>query len=121
MIFVRPPRQGGLTVRTVEADMADVVAHYESSLEEDRLSAGLAELELVRTQEILRRHLPAPPARILDVCGGTGVHADWLLADGYRVHLLDVTPRHVDQAMGRLASRGLTADVSGYGSSLLTV
>ncbi|MGH3480119.1 MAG: class I SAM-dependent methyltransferase [Nocardioidaceae bacterium] len=96
----------------MEADMADVVAHYESSLEEDRLSAGLAELELVRTQEILRRHLPAPPARILDVGGGTGVHADWLLADGYRVHLLDVTPRHVDQAMGGLASRGLTAEVA---------
>ena len=96
----------------MEADIADVIAHYESSLEEDRLSAGLAELELVRTQEILRRHLPAPPARVLDVGGGTGVHADWLLADGYRVHLLDVTPRHVDQAMGGLAGRGLTAEVA---------
>jgi ubiquinone/menaquinone biosynthesis C-methylase UbiE len=96
----------------VEADIADVIAHYESSLEEDRLSAGLAALELVRTQEILRRHLPAPPARVLDVGGGTGVHADWLLADGYRVHLLDVTPRHVDVAMGRLAGRGLTAEVA---------
>jgi ubiquinone/menaquinone biosynthesis C-methylase UbiE len=96
----------------MEADIDDVIAHYESSLEEDRLSAGLAELELVRTQEILRRHLPAPPARVLDVGGGTGVHADWLLADGYRVHLVDVTPRHVDQAVGGLASRGLTAEVA---------
>ena len=95
----------------MEADIADVVAHYESSLEEDRLSTGLAALELVRTQEILHRHLPAPPARVLDVGGGTGVHADWLLADGYRVHLLDAAPRHVDRAVGELASRGLTAEV----------
>lgn len=25
--------------------------------------------------------------RILDVGGGTGVHAEWLLADGHQVHL----------------------------------
>jgi ubiquinone/menaquinone biosynthesis C-methylase UbiE len=96
----------------MEAEIADVIAHYESNLEEDRLSAGLAALELVRTQEILRRHLPAPPARVLDVGGGTGVHADWLLGDGHRVHLLDATPRHVDQALGGLAGRGLTAEVA---------
>lgn len=96
----------------VEGEIADVVAHYESSLEETRLSAGLGALELVRTREILRRHLPAPPAQVLDVGGGTGVHADWLLADGYGVHLLDVTPRHVDEALRVLGDRGLTADVA---------
>ncbi len=95
----------------MEGDIADVVAHYESSLEEDRLSAGLAALELLRTQELLRRHLPAPPAQVLDVGGGTGVHADWLLADGYGVHLLDITPRHVDQALRVSGDRGLTAEV----------
>jgi ubiquinone/menaquinone biosynthesis C-methylase UbiE len=95
----------------VGRDIADVVTHYESSLEEDRLSSGWGALELVRTQEILRRHLPAPPARVLDVGGGTGVHADWLLADGYDVHLLDVTPRHVEQALDALGSRGLSANV----------
>jgi ubiquinone/menaquinone biosynthesis C-methylase UbiE len=102
-----PSAYGG----AVDGDMADVVAHYQSSAEEDRLSAGLAGLELARTQEILRRHLPAPPARVLDVGGGTGVHADWLLADGYGVHLVDVTPRHVDRALGWLGDRGLTAEV----------
>jgi ubiquinone/menaquinone biosynthesis C-methylase UbiE len=95
----------------MDGEVADVVAHYEASVEEQRLSGGLAELELVRTQAILRRHLPRPPGRVLDVGGGTGVHADWLLAEGYRVHLVDVTPRHVDQASARLASRGLTAEV----------
>jgi len=91
-------------------DFTDVVAHYEASLEENRLAEGFSTLELVRTQEILRRHLPAPPARVLDVGGGTGAHARWLLTDGYSVHLLDIVPRHVEQALTRLGARGLTAE-----------
>jgi ubiquinone/menaquinone biosynthesis C-methylase UbiE len=98
-------------VNAVERDVADVVAHYEASLEEERLSGGLAALELLRTQEILRRHLPPAPSRVLDVGGGTGVHADWLLADGHAVHLLDITPRHVRAALEGLGARGLTAEV----------
>jgi 2-polyprenyl-3-methyl-5-hydroxy-6-metoxy-1,4-benzoquinol methylase len=75
------------------SDLDAIVDHYETRfLEEDRLAGGLAELELVRTQEILRRHLPSPPATILDVGGGTGVHARWLLEDGYRVHLVASRP-----------------------------
>jgi ubiquinone/menaquinone biosynthesis C-methylase UbiE len=97
-------------VPVVERDLDEVVAHYEASLEENRLAGGLGELELVRTEEILRRHLPAPPARVLDVGGGTGVHAEWLLADGYSVHLVDLAPRHVEYAMRRLGPRGLTAE-----------
>jgi ubiquinone/menaquinone biosynthesis C-methylase UbiE len=97
-------------VTFVKDDVGDVVAHYEASLEENRLAGGLAALELVRTQQVLRRHLPAPPARVLDVGGGTGAHADWLLTDGYSVHLLDIVPRHVEQALANLAARGLTAE-----------
>jgi ubiquinone/menaquinone biosynthesis C-methylase UbiE len=92
-------------------DLGVVVAHYEASREQDRLVGGLAELELVRTREILRRHLPPPPLRILDVGGATGVHAAWLLEDGYRVHLVDITPSHVEQARTALTGRGLTAEV----------
>ncbi len=55
-------------------------------------------LELLRTQELLRRFLPAPPARVLDVGGGTGVHARWLVADGYDVELIDPVVRHVERA-----------------------
>ncbi|MEZ7129532.1 class I SAM-dependent methyltransferase [Nonomuraea sp. AD125B] len=42
------------------------------------------------------------PARVLDVGGGIGVHAEWLSADGYAVELLDPVPRHVQRA-ARLA------------------
>ncbi len=55
-------------------------------------------LELLRTQELLRRHLPPAPARILDVGGGPGTHARWLTGDGYQVHLVDPVPRHIKQA-----------------------
>jgi ubiquinone/menaquinone biosynthesis C-methylase UbiE len=68
-------------------------------VEDDRLSrTAHGQLEFLRTQELLRRHLPAPPATILDVGGATGVHARWLAADGYEVHLIDPVPEHVEQA-----------------------
>ena len=88
-----------------------VLRHYEAGQEDQRLAHGLGQLELVRTQEILRRHLPPPPARVLDVGGGPGVHAAWLLDAGYDVHLLDVAPLHVEQARTALGGRGLTAEL----------
>lgn len=54
-------------------------------------------LEYLRTRELLRRFLPGR-ARILDAGGGTGVHAEWLAADGHAVHLVDVVPAHVAHA-----------------------
>ncbi|GAB2900089.1 hypothetical protein GCM10022245_39190 [Streptomyces mayteni] len=76
------------------------MAFYSSKVTEaDRLSSSAdGALELLRTQELLRRYLPEPPARVLDVGGGPGTHARWLIADGYGVHLVDPVPRHVDQA-----------------------
>ncbi|MFF3165151.1 class I SAM-dependent methyltransferase [Streptomyces sp. NPDC003273] len=62
-----------------------------------RVSAD-GRLELVRTQELLRRFLPSAPARVLDVGGATGVHAEWLVEDGYEVTLVDPVPRHVERA-----------------------
>lgn len=59
---------------------------------------GHSRLELLRTRELLARHLPAAPARVLDVGGGTGVHAAWLSERGYNVHLVDPVPVHVERA-----------------------
>jgi ubiquinone/menaquinone biosynthesis C-methylase UbiE len=78
------------------------IAHYYGRGEEVlRLAEGPGRLELVRTQELLSRHLPDPPARILDVGGGPGVYASWLTGLGYEVHLLDPIDLHVEQALAR--------------------
>jgi SAM-dependent methyltransferase len=78
---------------------------YERSAdEEDRLVAtAFGQLEFARTQELLVRHLPPAPARVLDVGGGTGRYAAWLADLGYQVHLLEPTPLHLAQARSRSA------------------
>lgn len=79
--------------------LPDLVDFYSSRYSEaQRLDRPYNRLEFVRTQELLRTHLPPPPARVLDVGGGVGTHAAWLAADGYDVELVDVVPDHVRQA-----------------------
>jgi SAM-dependent methyltransferase len=77
-------------------DSVEMAAHYLAGVEEDRLSTW-GRLEFVRTMEILRRHLPPPPAVVADIGGGPGAYALPLAAEGYRVHLVDAMPLHVDQ------------------------
>ncbi|MER8159564.1 class I SAM-dependent methyltransferase [Streptomyces sp. NPDC094472] len=84
-----------------EVVLAPEIEHFYSQVvdEDTRLSMSAdGRLELIRTQEILRRFLPPTPARVLDVGGGTGVHARWLSEDGYKVELIDPVARHVEQA-----------------------
>lgn len=78
----------------------EIVRFYNETIDEAGRLTTTADgrLEMTRTQELLRRYLPASPARILDVGGGPGVHARWLVQDGYSVHLIDPIPRHVEQA-----------------------
>ncbi|MEU1460224.1 class I SAM-dependent methyltransferase [Streptomyces sp. NPDC005727] len=79
---------------------SSVMRFYGETVNEDsrlRVSAD-GRMELVRTQELLRRFMPPAPARVLDVGGATGVHAEWLVKDGYEVTLVDPVPRHVESA-----------------------
>ncbi|MBE8991155.1 class I SAM-dependent methyltransferase [Nostoc sp. LEGE 12450] len=76
----------------------EIVAHYERGLEAERLSKRTNPIELVRTQELLSRYLPPPPAVVFDVGGGSGIYACWLAQLGYKVHLIDPVPLHVEQA-----------------------
>ncbi len=86
--------------------------YYENDKEATRLSASHGQLEFVRTQEIIRRYLPPPPLRILDVGGAAGVHAAWLADDGHTVHLIDPMPNHVEAARRLTKSaRRITADI----------
>jgi ubiquinone/menaquinone biosynthesis C-methylase UbiE len=71
-------------------------AHYRGYEEDARLDRHW--IERVRTQAVLARRLPEP-ADVLDVGGGTGVHARWLAEQGHRVTLVDAMPEHVDAAL----------------------
>ncbi|MET9416753.1 methyltransferase domain-containing protein [Streptomyces klenkii] len=113
-----------MTIPQVDPEIIDFYA--DTFDEATRLTATAdGMLEMARTQELLRRHLPPAPAAILDVGGGPGVHARWLAADGYRVHLVDPVVKHVAQAAeaGITAelgdARSLTADDGSYDATLL--
>jgi len=81
----------------------EVIAHYERFPEESRLAMGASRLEFERTKEVLSRVLPKPPSRVIDVGGAAGAYSLWLSERGYEVHLVDVSPRLVEEARRRSA------------------
>jgi ubiquinone/menaquinone biosynthesis C-methylase UbiE len=81
-----------------ELAMEAVVRHYASGYEAGRLQSNGGQLERERTRELLNRFLPPAPAVVLDVGGGPGGHACWLAKRGYRAHLVDIVPLHVELA-----------------------
>jgi len=81
----------------------EIAEHYRSGYEESRLNIASGQLDRERSRELLKRFLPPVPAKILDVGGGPGGHACWLAEQGHEVHLVDITPLHVE--MAREASR----------------
>jgi ubiquinone/menaquinone biosynthesis C-methylase UbiE len=85
----------------------EIEAYYQQGAECTRLEDAQGELERFRTQDILRRHLPAPPAVIFDVGGASGAYAFPLAQQGYQVHLIDPVPLHLEQARARSASSGI--------------
>ena len=75
-------------------------AHYGSGVEKNRLlRVGSNSLEFYRTKEILERFLPKRIVTILDVGGGPGRYSFWLASKGHAVHLVDIVPLHIRQAM----------------------
>lgn len=85
----------------------DIAAFYARGLERERLARGDGALEFARTTALLDRYLPGPASDVIDVGGGPGRYALWLAERGYRVHLVDPVPLHIEQA--RSASTSQTA------------
>lgn len=76
----------------------EIVGHYGSYNESSRLTDGFGLFELERTRELIARHLPPSQAVVLDVGGASGIYAFWLAGLGHSVHLIDIVPRHIEQA-----------------------
>ncbi|HET7841232.1 MAG TPA: class I SAM-dependent methyltransferase [Terriglobia bacterium] len=90
----------------------EIERHYQQVVEAERLAAEQGELERLRTQQILARELPPPPAVIFDVGGAAGVYAIPLAKQGYQVHLIDPVERHLRQARaGAEAARVVLASI----------
>jgi ubiquinone/menaquinone biosynthesis C-methylase UbiE len=75
-----------------------IVRYYDDGDEGSRLSSEWFQLERERTRELILRHLPPAPAKVIDCGGGAGVYACWLASRGYEVHLIDAVGKHVEQA-----------------------
>ena len=90
-----------------ENSITPIVRFYDDADEASRLSEGWFQLEHVRTQELILRHLPPAPATIVDAGGGSGAYACWLATLGYQVHLLDPVAKHVQQARAASAQQSM--------------
>ena len=95
----------------------DIARYYRRGAERRRLREPGGRLEFVRTQELLSRFLRSPPAIVVDVGGGGGVHAVPLAAVGYEVELLDPVELHVEQARVRARAGRAVASARGRRSS----
>ncbi len=93
--------------------MDAMMAYYAQGGENERLYTGIGQLERVRTQELLARYLPPPPAVVFDIGGGPGVHASWLAKTGYEVHLIDAVLLHLKQAI-RLVDEQPDAPIASF-------
>jgi ubiquinone/menaquinone biosynthesis C-methylase UbiE len=82
-----------------------VTSYYQQFDEDSRLQTGAFQLEFDRSKELILRHLPPAPARIADIGGGSGVYSCWLASLGYEVHLVDASPKLVEQARLRSANQ----------------
>ncbi len=99
-------REAYAVAKTDFINAIEVRSYYDAYAEESRLAEGASQLEFERTREILVRHLPPPPARILDVGGAAGAYSLWLASLGHEVHLVDASERLIAEARRRSAAAG---------------
>jgi len=78
-------------------DTQTVVEFYQRSDEHSRMAN--TPLEYLRNKEIIARYLPPAPGKVLDVGGATGAYSFWLAEKGHSVTLVDLTPKHIEQAL----------------------
>ena len=90
-----------------------VIDFYEKADEDGRL--GWQTKDFTRSKSIISRYLFASSMEIADVGGGTGPYSFWLAEKGHKVHLLDLTQKHIDIAMqkGKTGNIALSSYICG--------
>jgi SAM-dependent methyltransferase len=111
-----------LAEKAEDADFKRQLTEYYGGLgkdeEEQLANSGHGQLEFERTQDIVLRHLPPPPAVIADIGGGLGRYALWLAGLGYQVVHRDIVPQHVEQLRSAAGAAGGVETAVGDARSL---
>jgi ubiquinone/menaquinone biosynthesis C-methylase UbiE len=84
-----------------DAIAREIMESYREFDEDRRLDDPYGVLQRRHTEEILARYLPRAGMDVLDVGGATGAYAFRLAEQGHRVHLVDLTPKHIELARQR--------------------
>ena len=80
--------------------VAEGIAKFYDGCDEDRrLAKDIGPLEEARSRELIQRYFPSPPAIVCDLGGATGAYSFWMAGLGYQVHLVDITPAHIEKAL----------------------
>ncbi len=90
-----------MKLNNIDERAKSVIDYYNNFLEKDRLKTTYGKLEFAHMTELLMRYFPKAPSKICDIGGATGDYAFYFAKQGYEVHLLDIVPRHIDQAKER--------------------
>jgi ubiquinone/menaquinone biosynthesis C-methylase UbiE len=102
-----PVIEGKIDMKSLE-NSEKISKYYSQGGEAERLFvAPDGIIERLRTQAIISRYAPKPPAVVYDIGGGAGVYAFPLAEQGYKVHLIDLTPLHIEQAKKRMKETGI--------------
>jgi len=93
--------------------MSDVVKRYYDDcveIEWERLASSYRSFELASTFRLIEEYFPAE-GRVVDIGGGPGRYTVELLRRGYRVSLLDLSPKAIAFAEAKLEELGLEAEI----------
>ncbi|MCL2572329.1 MAG: helix-turn-helix domain-containing protein [Defluviitaleaceae bacterium] len=77
-------------------DNERVKEFYDKMNEDVRLETQTK--EFARSKDIISRYLFHDNMEIADIGGGTGPYSFWLAEKGHKIHLLDLSPKHIDIA-----------------------
>lgn len=90
------------------SSVEEIVSYYNNFDEDARLLTKLGEVEFLRTAEILEKFIPTGVRVIVDAGGASGRYSYWLASKGHDVHLVDVVPKHIEQAIQKKNDSGLS-------------